>query len=103
MHLTAIAAAQKARWTKVRKTAKVVLIRGKRTLSPAARKKIAAAQRARWARVRAGRRQPDTAKALQDSTIENVICTANQWKLKLDFMHSGGSNDRGFESTKPKW
>jgi hypothetical protein len=32
MRLTAIAAAQKARWTKIRKTAKVVLIRGKRTL-----------------------------------------------------------------------
>jgi hypothetical protein len=30
--------------------------RKKRTMSPAARKKIAAAQRARWARVRAGKK-----------------------------------------------
>jgi hypothetical protein len=55
-----IAAAQKARWAKVRKndgeTAKVVPIRVKRTLSAAARKRIAAAQRARWARVRAGKK-----------------------------------------------
>jgi hypothetical protein len=51
-----IAAAQKARWAKVRKTAKVVPIRGKRTLSAAARRKIAAAQRARWARVKAGKK-----------------------------------------------
>jgi hypothetical protein len=41
-----IAAAQRARWAKFRKTAKVVPIRGKRTLSAAARNKIAAAQRA---------------------------------------------------------
>jgi len=51
-----IAAAQRARWAKVRETAKVVPIRGKRTLSPAARRKIAAAQRARWARVKAGKK-----------------------------------------------
>ena len=55
-----IAAAQKARWAKVRGNAgaqqKVVPIRGKRTLSAAARRKIAAAQRARWARVRAGKK-----------------------------------------------
>jgi hypothetical protein len=50
-----IAAAQRARWARVREKAKVVPIRRKRTLSPAARKKIAAAQRARWARVKAGR------------------------------------------------
>ena len=49
-----IVAAQRARWAKVRKTAKVVPIRGKRTLSAAARKKIAAAQRVRWAKVKAG-------------------------------------------------
>lgn len=53
-----IAAAQRARWAKVRGGAatesKVVPIRRKRTLSPAARRKIAAAQRARWARVKAG-------------------------------------------------
>lgn len=48
-----IAAAQKARWAKVRKNAgdqnKVVPIPGKRTLSASARRKISAAQRARWA------------------------------------------------------
>ena len=48
-----IAAAQRARWAKVREKAKVVPIRGKRMLSAAARKKIAAAQRARWAKVKA--------------------------------------------------
>jgi len=55
-----IAAAQRARWAKVRENAgaekKIVPIRGKRTLSAAARKKIAAAQRARWAKVRAGKK-----------------------------------------------
>src|SRR6202166_2703040 len=55
-----IAAAQRARWAKVREHAgaeqKVVPMRGKRTLSAAARKRIAAAQRARWAKVRAGRK-----------------------------------------------
>ena len=55
-----IAAAQRARWAKVREKAgveqKVVLIRGKRTLSAAGRKKIAAAQRARWAKVKAGKK-----------------------------------------------
>ncbi len=51
-----IAAAQKARWAKVRETAKVVPIRAKRTLSAVARKKIAAAQRARWAKVKAARK-----------------------------------------------
>ena len=52
-----IAAAQRARWAKVRENAgaqaKVVPIRGKRKLSAAARRKIAAAQRARWAKVKA--------------------------------------------------
>jgi hypothetical protein len=55
-----IAAAQRARWAKVRenavKSAKVVPIQGKRTLSPAARNKIAAAQRARWAKVKAAKK-----------------------------------------------
>jgi len=55
-----IAAAQRARWAKFRakagKTAKVVPIRAKRTLSAAARKKIAAAQKARWAKVKAGKK-----------------------------------------------
>jgi hypothetical protein len=55
-----IAAAQRARWAKVReksgRQAKVVPIRGKRTLSAASRKKIAAAQRARWAKVKAGKK-----------------------------------------------
>ncbi len=47
-----MAAAQKARWARVRETAKVVPIRAKRTLSAAGRKRIAAAQRARWAKVK---------------------------------------------------
>jgi hypothetical protein len=51
-----IAAAQRARWAKVREKSKVAPIRRKRTLSAAARRKIAAAQRARWARVRAGKK-----------------------------------------------
>lgn len=51
-----IAAAQRARWAKVRGTAKVVPIRGKRTLSEAARNRIAAAQRARWAKVKAAKK-----------------------------------------------
>jgi len=53
---TRIAAAQKARWAKVREKARVVPVRGKRMLSAAARRKIAAAQRARWARVKAGKK-----------------------------------------------
>ena len=51
-----IVAAQKARWAKARKSAKVVPIRRKRKLSAAARRKIAAAQRARWARVKAAKK-----------------------------------------------
>jgi hypothetical protein len=51
-----IAAAQKARWAKIKGKAaeptKVVPIGAKRTMSTAARRKIAAAQRARWARVK---------------------------------------------------
>jgi len=49
-----IAAAQRARWAKVRANSgqKVVRMPKKRTLSVAARKKIAAAQRARWAKVK---------------------------------------------------
>ena len=45
-----IAAAQRARWAKVRGKAKVA---PKRTMSASSRRKIAAAQRARWAKVRA--------------------------------------------------
>jgi hypothetical protein len=54
-----IAAAQRARWAKVKaKNTKgnVVTIPRKRTMSPAARKKIAAAQRARWAKVKAAKK-----------------------------------------------
>jgi len=55
-----IAAAQRARWAKVREkagaAAKVVPARAKRTMSAAARRKIAAAQRARWASVKAGKK-----------------------------------------------
>jgi hypothetical protein len=52
-----IAAAQKARWARVKGQVgaqeKVVPIRAKRTMSAVARRKIAAAQRARWAKVKA--------------------------------------------------
>ena len=51
-----IAAAQRARWAKVRGSARAVPVRGKRTVSAAARRKIAAAQRARWARVKTGKK-----------------------------------------------
>src|SRR4051794_39173254 len=51
-----IATAQRKRWAKVRKAAKVFPVRGTRTLSVAGRKKIAAAQKARWARVKAGKK-----------------------------------------------
>ena len=49
-----IAAAQRARWAKVRGAKQnIATMPKRRVLSVGARKKIAAAQRARWARVRA--------------------------------------------------
>lgn len=54
-----IAAAQRARWTKVKASNNQSgngTTAPKRTMSAAARKKIAAAQRARWAKVRAGKK-----------------------------------------------
>jgi hypothetical protein len=45
-----IAAAQRARWAKVK--GKAAVATPKRTMSAASRRKIAAAQRARWAKVR---------------------------------------------------
>lgn len=48
-----IAAAQRARWAKVRKTKKPAKTAGKRTLSASAKAKIAAAARARWAKAKA--------------------------------------------------
>jgi hypothetical protein len=52
-----IAAAQRARWAKVRAGSgskqKLVSMPKKRTMSAAGRKRIAAAQRARWAKVKA--------------------------------------------------
>lgn len=53
-----IAAAQRARWAKVKASSKgnVVAMPKKRTLSAAARRKIAAAQRARWAKVKAAKK-----------------------------------------------
>jgi len=55
-----IAAAQRARWAKLRGTGKqkqnVVTMPKKKTMSAAARRKIAAAQRARWARVKAAQK-----------------------------------------------
>ena len=54
-----IAAAQRARWAKVRGTGKqkqnVVTMPKKKTMSAASRRKIAAAQRARWAKLKAAR------------------------------------------------
>jgi hypothetical protein len=48
-----IAAAQRARWAKVKGQQKVVPIaKPKRTMSASARRKIAKAQRARWAKVK---------------------------------------------------
>jgi len=53
-----IAAAQRARWAKVRGTGKqnVVSMPKKKKMSAAARRKIAAAQRARWAKVKAAQK-----------------------------------------------
>lgn len=49
-----IAAAQRARWAKIRAgKQKIVAMPKRRTMSAAARKKIATAQRARWAKFRA--------------------------------------------------
>jgi hypothetical protein len=57
---TQMAAAQKARWAKVREASgaqkKVAGQAPKRGMSAAARKKIAAAQRARWAKLKAGKK-----------------------------------------------
>jgi hypothetical protein len=47
-----IAAAQRARWAKIRRPKVVPIAKAKRTMSASARRKIAAAQRARWAKVR---------------------------------------------------
>jgi hypothetical protein len=60
-----IAAAQKARWAKLRGTGgqaaaqrpKVISMPKKKTMSPAARRKIAAAQRARWVKIRAAQKK----------------------------------------------
>ena len=53
-----IAAAQRARWAKVKRaqSGNVVTMPKKRTMSAAARKRIAAAQRARWAKVKASKK-----------------------------------------------
>jgi len=56
-----IAAAQRARWAKVRGTGKqkqnVVSMPKRKAMSVAARRKIAAAQRARWAKVKAAQKK----------------------------------------------
>jgi hypothetical protein len=54
-----IAAAQRARWAKVRgvKPAKSAASTGRRKMSPAARAKIAAAAKARWAKAKAAGRK----------------------------------------------
>src|SRR5215472_2832369 len=52
-----IAAAQRARWARVKgNTQRKPTALKKRTLSAAARRKIAAAQRARWAKVKAAKK-----------------------------------------------
>jgi hypothetical protein len=54
-----IAAAQRARWAKVKEKnnkVNVVTMPKKRTMSAAARRKIAAAQRARWAKTKAAKK-----------------------------------------------
>lgn len=56
-----IAAAQRARWAKVRgngaQKQNVVSMPKKKTMSAAARRKIATAQRARWAKVKASQKK----------------------------------------------
>jgi hypothetical protein len=56
-----IAAAQRARWAKVRadggQRSKIVSMPQKRIMSIAARKKIAAAQKLRWAKVKAAQKK----------------------------------------------
>ena len=56
-----IAAAQRARWAKVRRNGghkqNVVSMPKKKTMSAAARRKIGAAQRARWAKVKAAQKK----------------------------------------------
>ena len=56
-----IAAAQRARWAKVRANGgqkrNVIPMPKKKTMSAAARRKIAAAQKARWARVKAAQKK----------------------------------------------
>jgi hypothetical protein len=51
-----IAAAQRARWAKVKGQKVIPIKTGKRTMSASARRKIAAAQRARWAKVKAAKK-----------------------------------------------
>jgi hypothetical protein len=48
-----IAAAQRARWAKLKESSSSGTTPKKRTMSAAARQRIAAAQRTRWAKVRA--------------------------------------------------
>ena len=47
-----VAAAQRARWAKIKGKKVVAISSSKRTLSPGARRRIAAAQKARWAKWR---------------------------------------------------
>lgn len=53
----AIAAAQKARWAKVKGRTSKPIRRGRRKMSTAARAKIAAAARVRWAKAKAAGRR----------------------------------------------
>jgi len=51
-----IAAAQRARWAKIKGRKVIPIAAGKRKMSPAARRRIAAAQKARWAKWRKARK-----------------------------------------------
>lgn len=51
-----IAAAQRARGAKARKTPKIVPMKSKRTLSATVEKKVAAAQKARWPKAKAAKK-----------------------------------------------
>jgi hypothetical protein len=53
----AIAAAQKARWAKLKGKIVAKAVKKKRTMSAAARKRIAEFQKARWAKIKAAKKK----------------------------------------------
>jgi len=66
-----IAAAQRARWAKLKQTR---LQRAKRKMSASARKRIAAAQRARWAKLEAEKKK--AARRTPKKPVQRVQATA---------------------------